>query len=53
MGREYCSMCYFLGDEAFCDYYDFGYMKCEDKEVCPDGLDDGDDWGNYEGYEPE
>ena len=40
MGRENCVMYHMLGDEMFCDYYDFAYMKCSDKKTCPDNLDD-------------
>jgi hypothetical protein len=53
MGRENCVMFQILGSEMYCDYYDAFYMKCEDKKICPDGLDDEDEWDEYQGYEPE
>ena len=36
-------MCDYLGKEIYCSYFDFGYAKCINIKVCPDGLDDDDD----------
>lgn len=42
MDRSSCMMCTHQGGETFCDYYDYGYMKCVEVPFgkCPDGLDD-------------
>lgn len=42
MGRENCIMHHYLGAGMYCDYYDAFYNKCEDVNICPDGLDDDD-----------
>lgn len=43
MGRERCTMNHCIDEECYCDYYDFGCMKCSDIEECPDGYDFDDD----------
>ena len=49
MSRDNCEMIDWLGNTPYCSYYDFGYMKCDDKDVCPDGWDDDDDeWDEEE-----
>ena len=44
MGRENCLMCHFLGNDTYCDYYDIFFNKCEDVKVCPDGLDEEEEY---------
>lgn len=44
MGRENCQMCHYLGNDVYCDYYDVFFAACESVEVCPDGLDDEDEY---------
>ena len=51
MGRENCSMCHFLGSKMYCNYYDFAFASCSSLKVCPDGLDDDEDYDSDEDYE--
>ena len=44
MGREFCQMTTELEKEFYCDYYDFGFIKCHQVKKCPDGLDEDEDW---------
>ena len=40
MERLNCQMCHFLGSKKYCDYYDIFFQKCDNIEICPDGLDE-------------
>ena len=51
MGREMCSMCHYLKDERYCDYYDVFYAKCEEIKSCPDGLDEEEDSEEEDDYQ--
>ena len=50
-GREDCQMCHYLPNMGrFCDYFDYGFRKCEDILICPDGLDDVIEYWNEDEY---
>jgi hypothetical protein len=49
MSREICSMMTWFQGEYFCDFYDFGCLKCSEVKRYPDGLDEED--GDIEDYD--
>jgi len=43
MGREDCTSYIEIDGEIYCGYYDVGFVKCDDVEHCPEGLDELDE----------
>ena len=43
MSREHCTMGNWIGNELYCDYYDYAFMLCKDVQTCPDGCDNEDE----------
>lgn len=39
-----CSMIIWFNGEAYCDYFDFGFMPCKDVTDCPEDREPEDDY---------
>jgi hypothetical protein len=53
MAREECTMFHVINGEVYCDYYDYGFARCQDVAVCPEGFDEEEyeEDKEYEKYE--